>query len=52
MDTSRTIHQADFCQIMKSLPETVLEEDIEEMFTFADTDGDGKLSYKVMWFAR
>ena len=50
MGTSRTLHQADFCQIMSSLPEAVLEEEIEEMFTFADTNGDGKLSYQVVWF--
>ena len=38
--------QADFVQIMRSLPVCVSDEDIEEMFTFADKDKDGKLSYK------
>ena len=32
---------------MKNLPVPVLDEDVEEMFTFADTDGDGRLSYQV-----
>ena len=38
--------QADFVQIMRSLPVCVSDEDIEEMFAFADKDKDGKLSYK------
>ena len=31
---------------MKNLPEAVSDEDIEEMFEFADKNKDGKLSYK------
>ena len=31
---------------MKNLPVEVAEEDIEEMFEFADKNNDGKLSYK------
>lgn len=45
------IFQSDFYHIMKNLPVCVSDEDIEEMFRFADKDGDGKLSYaefKVM----
>ena len=37
--------QADFVQIMRSLPVRVPDHDIEEMFAFADKDNDGKLSY-------
>ena len=32
--------------IMKNLPVPVEDEDIEEMFAFADKNKDGKLSYK------
>ena len=31
---------------MSGLPVAVSEEDIEEMFSFADKDGDGQLSYE------
>ena len=31
---------------MSSLPVPVSEEDIQEMFSFADKDGDGELSYE------
>ena len=31
---------------MKNLPVEVSDEDIEEMWSFADKNGDGKLSYK------
>ena len=31
--------------MMRNLPEKVSEEDIEEMFSYADQDRDGKLSY-------
>ena len=37
--------QAEFVQIMKSLPVCVPDDDIEEMFAFADKDNDGTLSY-------
>ena len=37
--------QAEFVQIMKSLPVCVPDDDIEEMFAFADKDKDGTLSY-------
>lgn len=39
--------QEDFTQIMKNLPVPVEDVDIEEMFTFADRDGDGRLSYQA-----
>ena len=38
--------QAEFVHLMKSLPVCVEDADIEEMFQFADQDGDGKLSYQ------
>ena len=31
---------------MKNLPVVVDDEDIDEMFEFADKDGDGRLSYE------
>ena len=31
---------------MRNLPVPVSEEDIEEMFSYADTDNDGKINYK------
>ena len=37
--------QAEFVQIMRSLPVCVPDDDIEEMFAFADKDNDGALSY-------
>ena len=37
--------QDDFINIMKNLPVPVPDEDIEEMFEFADKNNDGKLSY-------
>ena len=40
-------HQEDFFHIMRSLPVHVPDVEIEEMFCFADSDGDGRLSYKV-----
>ena len=40
------ISKEDFQQIMRSLPLPVSEMDIEEMFSFADRNKDGKLSYK------
>ena len=40
------ITRADFCQLMKSLPVPVSDDDIEEMFNFADKNKDDKLSYK------
>ena len=38
--------KADFWHIMKNLPVQVSDEDIEEMFEFADKDRDGQLSYQ------
>ena len=38
--------QADFVAIMKNLPVEVSDQDIDEMFEFADKNKDGKLSYK------
>ena len=37
--------QREFSHIMRSLPVCVTEDDIEQMFTYADKDGDGQLSY-------
>ena len=49
------IEKKDFVHMMKNLPVEVSDEDIEEMFQFADKNGDGKLSYKefkvtTRWF--
>jgi len=41
-----SISKAEFVHLMKSLPVCVEDADIEEMFQFADQDGDGKLSYQ------
>ena len=38
--------KVDFFHMMKNLPESVSEADIEEMFEFADKNGDGKISYE------
>ena len=37
----------DFQFIMRNLPVAVAEDDIDDMFNTADTDGDGKIGYKV-----
>ena len=42
----KVFFQADFWHIMKNLPVQVADEDIEEMFEFADKDKDGQLSYQ------
>jgi len=39
------LDKKDFKHMMMNLPEEVCEEDIEEMFTYADNDGDGRISY-------
>ena len=44
--------QEDFRYMMRNLPVEVEEEDIEEMFQFADKDKDGKLSYKEFQVCR
>ena len=36
----------EFSSLMSNLPVPVSEEDIQEMFSFADKDGDGELSYE------
>ena len=38
--------QEDFFFIMQNLPVHVPDDDIAEMFAFADKDGDGQLSYE------
>ena len=43
---SKFIVQEDFILIMKNLPVTVEDEDMEEMFEYADKDKDGKLSFQ------
>ena len=40
-----SLRKEDFVHLMKNLPVHVEEEDIEEMFAFADKNCDGKLSY-------
>ena len=40
-----SLRKEDFVHLMKSLPVHVEEEDIEEMFAFADKNQDGHLSY-------
>jgi len=37
--------KSDFQEMMRNLPVPVLEEDIDEMFNFADQDQDGKISW-------
>ena len=39
--------KADFQFIMRNLPVNVCDDDIEDMFSAADVDQDGKLSFKV-----
>ena len=39
--------KSEFYFIMKNLPVEVSDDDIEDMFTVADTDNDGKLGYQV-----
>ena len=41
------ITKTEFQFIMRNLPVEVDEDDIEDMFNTADTDGDGKIGYKV-----
>ena len=38
--------QEDFRHLMRNLPVPVADEDIDQMFDYADTDKDGRLSYK------
>ena len=38
--------EAEFSGLMSSLPVPVPDEDIEEMFSFADQDRDGELTYE------
>ena len=38
--------KADFQFMMSNLPVPVKEEDIDQMFEFADKDKDGKISYR------
>merc|ERR1712142_289916 len=40
------ITKKNFFHIMTNLPEEVSDADIEEMFNYADKDGDGKISYQ------
>ena len=39
------MNKEDFFHMMRNLPEKVSDEEIEEMFSFADVDNDGKISY-------
>ena len=41
------ISKMEFKFVMRNLPVAVAEADIEDMFTAADMDKDGKISYKV-----
>ena len=38
--------KADFQFMMRNLPVPVTEEDIDQMFEFADQDKDGKIGYR------
>jgi hypothetical protein len=38
--------QDDFRHLMRNLPVPVADDDIDQMFDYADTDKDGRLSYK------
>merc|ERR1711915_899184 len=44
--SKHALTKEDFTHIMKNLPVAVPDEDIEEMFDYADKDKNGKLSYK------
>ena len=44
------ITKTEFQFIMRNLPEEVAEDDIDDMFKTADTDGDGMIGYKVETF--
>ena len=39
------LSKREFFMIMRCLPEHVLDNDIQEMFDFADKDQDGKISF-------
>ena len=39
-------NKVDFQFMMRNLPVPVLEEDIDQMFEFADKDQDGRISYR------
>ena len=42
----KSFGKADFQFMMRNLPVPVKEEDIDQMFEFADKDKDGKISYR------
>ena len=42
----KSFTKADFQFMMRNLPVPVEEEDIDQMFDFADKDKDGKISYR------
>ena len=39
------MNKEDFFHMMRNLPEKVSDEEIEQMFSFADVNNDGKISY-------
>ena len=39
------MRKEDFFHMMRNLPEKVSDEEIEQMFSFADANNDGKISY-------
>ena len=43
------VSKIEFKFIMRNLPVAVTEDDIEDMFAVADTDKDGRISYKVSY---
>ena len=43
----RFLTKAEFQLIMRSLPEHLEEEELEEMFRVADKDGDGNIGFEV-----
>ena len=46
MNAHQISSQEEFLFIMRNLPVHVSDEEISEMFAFADKDGDGQLSYE------
>jgi Ca2+-binding EF-hand superfamily protein len=43
---AKYLTQDDFRHLMRNLPVPVADDDIDQMFDYADTDKDGRLSYK------
>lgn len=48
-DGNGTIDAAELRQAMKSLGETMTDEEVDEMIKVADVDSDGKVNYQGKW---